>query len=192
MWEWLVKTVEFLSSRTDCQVIIRSHPAEVRWKPTETTQMIIQQRFPTLPEHFIVLPPKAPVNTYSIMLVADLGIVYASTTGLEMAMRGIPVICGISNQHYNQRGFTIDPETPAEYFQQIDMILRNPKSFRLSDHQIDLAFCYADIFFNKWPVPFPWHVKTLRNDLTNWPIKRMLSDEGNSMFGHVFDRLAGI
>ena len=192
MGEWLIKTVEYLRWRTDCQVIIRSHPAEVHFNTTETTENLVRESFPALPEHITVVPPKARINTYSLMSIANLGLVYASTTGLEMAMRGIPIVCGISNQHYNQKGFTIDPGTPEEYFIWIDRVLRDPKTFRLTTRQIELAWCYADLFFNQWPRPFPWHTTSLGSDLKKWPIGRMLSPEGDEKFGEVFNILSGL
>jgi hypothetical protein len=192
MWEWLVKTVEYLSRRTDCQVIIRSHPAEVLLGSEENTSNLIREFFPVLPFHIRILGPEAPLNTYSIMDIADLGIVYASTTGLEMAMRGIPVICAVKS-HYNAKGFTLDPNTPEEYFSLIDDVLQNPKVFRLTSRQIELALCYADIFFNEWLPQFPWRVgPRLWRDLKEWPIARMLSSEGDERFGGVLDKLIGL
>ena len=188
MWEWLIKTVEFLAKRTDCQVVVRSHPAEVVYKSNETTSSLIREFLPVLPSHITVLPAEAPINTYAIMQIADLGLVYASTAGLEMAVRGIPVVCGISNQHFNQKGFTIDPESQGEYFYQIDRILQNPQEFRLSGRQIELAWCYADVYFNQWPRAFPWLAgPNFWKDLTEWPLDRMLSDEGHNKYGSVFD-----
>lgn len=190
MREWLVKTVEYLGKRTDCQVIVRSHPAEVHYDVTETTKSLINDIYPILPAHIRVIPPRAPINTYSIMRIADMGIVYASTTGLEMAMRGIPVVCGISNQHYNRKGFTIDPETPEEYFIQIDNILSDPAKYHLTKRSVELAWSYADVYFNQWPLSFPWHVTTLEDNLKEWTISRMLSPEGDDKYGVVFDILS--
>lgn len=192
MAEWLIKTVDYFRMRTDCQLIIRSHPAETHFKTTETTENLVREALPALPNHIILLPPDAPINTYSLMRIANLGLAYASTTGLEMAMRGLPIICGISNQHYNKKGFTIDPGTQEEYFDWIDRVLSEPKTSRLTIRQVELAWCYADIFFNQWPRPFPWHTTTLGRDLKRWPIGRMLSPEGEEKFGQVFDTLSGL
>ena len=190
MWEWLVKTIEFLVQRLDCQVVVRSHPAEPQYNSDETTLNLIREFFPVLPTHITVLPAEAPINTYAVMQIADLGLVYASTTGLEMPVRGIPVVCGISNQHFNHKGFTIDPESPEEYFSQIERVLHNPPAFRLTPRQIELAWCYADIFFNQWPRPFPWLAgPQFWHDLADWPIARMLSAEGYEKYGTVFDAL---
>jgi hypothetical protein len=190
MWEWLVKTIEFLVQRADCQVIVRSHPAEPQYNSDETTPNLIREFFPALPRHITVLPAEAPINTYAVMQIADLGLVYASTTGLEMAARGIPVVCGISSQHFNQKGFTIDPEGPEEYFTQIARVLDNPPAFRLTPRQIELAWCYADVYFNQWPRPFPWLAgPQFWRNLAEWPIERMLSAEGYEKYGPVCDAL---
>ena len=192
MWEWLVKTIEFLAQRTDCQVVVRSHPAELLYKSDETTPNLLREFFPVLPTHIKVLSAEAPINTYAIMQIADLGLVYASTAGLEMAVRGIPVVCGISSQHFNQKGFTIDPENQEEYFSQIDRILQNSSAFHLTPRQIELAWCYADVYFNQWPRPFPWLAgpQFLRSlALSDWPMARMLSAEGYEKYGSVFDDL---
>jgi hypothetical protein len=55
------------------------------------------------------------VNTYDLVEVADLGLVYTTTVGMEMAMCGVPVI--VSGQtHYRGRGFTYDPDSWVSYF----------------------------------------------------------------------------
>jgi hypothetical protein len=191
MWEWLVKTIDHFIERANCQVVVRSHPAESLWAVRETTKSLITEFFPALPDHIVVISPKAPVNTYSLMQIADLGIVYTSTTGLEMAMHGIPVICSVSSQHYNRRGFTIEPETAEEFFHQIDRILQNPVAYRLAPRQIELAWCYAEIFWTQWPKPFPWTAgrRHLWRGLRSWPMARMLSPEGDEKFGSLFRTL---
>lgn len=192
MWVWLIKTIEFLAQRTDCQVVVRSHPAELLYKSDETTPNLLREFFPVLPTHIKVLSAEVPINTYAIMQIANLGLVYASTAGLEMAVRGIPVVCGISSQHFNQKGFTIDPENQEEYFSWIDRILQNFPAFHLTPRQIELAWCYADVYFNQWPRPFPWLAgpQFLRSlALSDWPITRMLSAEGHEKYGSVFDDL---
>jgi hypothetical protein len=126
------------------------------------------------------------------MDVADLGLVYASTTGLEMAMRGIPVVCGMK-VHYNARGFTFDAETPEHYFQMAESVLGNPCAYRLSLHQTQLAWSYADLFWNRFLRPFPWRMGSqFWRDLADYPVARMLSAEGDTKYGETIDVLAGL
>jgi len=124
------------------------------------------------------------------MGIADLGVVYSSTTGFEMGAFGTPVVCG-NYFHYNGKGFTHDPRTVEEYFEIIDRILAAPSEYRLSPKQMDLALSYLDIFFNQFPVPFPWGTADFWRELNEWPIGRVISAEGDARFGPSFDRLVG-
>ncbi len=191
MWDWLIKTISYIKERKDCQFVIRCHPGEPHYKTEETTERLIAEHFKELPAHIKIVPPRAAINTYAIMQITDVGIVYASTTGLEMAIRGIPVVCGNPVQHYNRKGFTIDPGTREEYDNQIDGLLTDPHAGRLTERQVELAWCYADLYFNKWYLPFPWHVMSLWKNLKTWPMKRMLAEEGKALYGELLDRLSG-
>ena len=78
--------------------------------------------------------------------MTDLGLVYTTTTGMEMAMSGVPVIvAGVT--HYKNNGFTFDPQTYPEYFELLDKILIQPVKYRLSKEQMDLAWRYASHLF---------------------------------------------
>jgi hypothetical protein len=191
MWEWLVESCRFLAGRTDCDAILRCHPAEPHFDTPETTEAILKEFLPPLPGHVRLIRPEDPVSTYSLMEIADLGLVYASTTGLEMAMRGIPVICGNPSQHYNRKGFTIDPPSREEFFGEIDRRLKSPKGARLSGRQVELAWCYADVYFNQWYIPFPWLGGPIWGNLKDWPIERMLSQEGRASHESVLGTLLG-
>jgi hypothetical protein len=60
----------------------------------------------------------------------------------------------------------------------------------LTPRQIELAWCYADVYFNQWPRPFPWLAgPQFWHDLADWPMARMLSAEGHEKYGSVFDAL---
>ena len=57
----------------------------------------MRQVLPRLPEHIRLIGPKEKVNTYDLVEVADLGLVYTTTVGMEMAMNGVPVIVSRAN-----------------------------------------------------------------------------------------------
>ena len=187
MSEWLVETIRHLTRHPEAEVIIRAHPAEVRFKPTQSAESILRPHGLLSAGNIHWVAPSDPVNTYSLMRLADLGIVHSSSTAMEMALFGVPVVCG-NTFNYNRKGFTIEPETRGEYFQCIDRVLARPE--RLTARQVELAWCYVDIFFNQWPQPFPWVVGRLREDLSVWPMGRVLSEEGQAQFGATFDYLA--
>ena len=189
MWEWLVETCRELSQRNDCQVVVRCHPAEPYFDTHETARALLNEYLPNIPEHVHIIAPTDPVSTYSLMELSAVGVVFASTTGLEMAMRGIPVVCGNPVQHYNRKGFTIDATSREQFFAEIDNRIKNPESRRLTVRQVELAHCYADLYFNNWYRKFPWQSQSLWSDLKTWPIDRVLSEEGEKEFGPVLDEL---
>jgi hypothetical protein len=44
----------------------------------------------------------AKINTYDIVEITDLGLVYTTTVGMEMAMEWRPVLC-VGNTHYREK-----------------------------------------------------------------------------------------
>lgn len=189
MAEWITKTVQYFAKRTEVQLVIRVHPGE---RLTHGLSMVdvINAALPELPAHLHVVKPLEKVNTYDLMEITSLGLVYTTTTGMEMSMNGIPVVaCG--ETHYRKRGFTFDPATYGGYFQLLDQILPDLASHRLTQAQMDTAWEYAYRFFFEYPIPFPWRLMHFWKDLEIWPLSRVLSAEGQAEFGKAFDYLAG-
>jgi capsule polysaccharide export protein KpsC/LpsZ len=118
----------------------------------------------------------------------SLGLVFTTTTGLEMGLNGIPVItCG--NTHYRNRGFTHDPKTYEEYFDALDSLISDKSKQRLTSEQIELAWRYAYYFFFEYPRPFPWRLISFWEDIKTWSVGRVLSEEGKTEFGKTFEEL---
>jgi hypothetical protein len=130
------------------------------------------------------------VNTYDLMELTRLGLVYTTTTGLEMVMNHIPVIVA-GQTHYRGRGFTIDPQDWEAYFGRIDESISSPSISHVKSEQVELAWRYAYLFFFVYPLPFPWQLVTYMNDLEKWPMERVLGPEGQARFGRVIRYLAG-
>jgi hypothetical protein len=205
MAEWITRTVQYFATRTDAQLVIRVHPGE---RLTHGLSMVdvIAAALPELPAHIHVIKPLEKVNTYDVMEIANLGLVYTTTVGLEMALNGIPVVaCG--ETHYRRRGFTFDPMTYDEYFEILDKLLSGypvlqfpaqPENRitgqpvnRLTAQQVETAWEYAYRFFFEYPLPFPWRLMHFWKDANIWPLARILSDEGRAEFGQTFGYLAG-
>ena len=189
MAEWITKTVQYFAARPDVQLVVRVHPGERLMKGPSSLD-VIKAALPELPEHIKLIPPLEKVNTYDLMEIAGLGLAYTTTVGMEMAMRGVPVILA-GQTHYRGRGFTYDPATWDEYFATADRLLSDLPAYRLSPEQIESAWNYAYRFFFEFPRPFPWRLMKFWNDLQEWPIARVLSDEGRAEFGKTFDYLSG-
>ncbi len=189
MAEWIKRTVRFFVDKEKVQLVIRVHPGETL---THGTSMgdVIREELGQIPPHIHLIEPEEMLNTYDLLEFADLGLVYTTTVGLEMSMRGIPVIVA-GQTHYRNRGFTYDPNSWDAYFKILESLLENPDIKRLSQAQIELAWRYAYLFFFDFPKPFPWHLLDLKEDLKNRPISFVLSGEGQSRYGETFDALAG-
>lgn len=189
MAEWIKKTISLLYERKDIQLVIRIHPGEILTRGTSMVE-VIRATFPELPGHIKLIGPDEKVNTYDLIEIADVGLVYTTTVGLEMAMAGIPVIVsGVT--HYRSRGFTQDPSTWEEYVNEIETILSDHKRFRLSEEKVELAWRYAYLFFFEFPFIFPWHLVYFRSDIQERSMSYVLSDEGQQKYGETFRFLAG-
>jgi hypothetical protein len=194
MTEWIDITVKYLAGRTDIQFVIRIHPGELVTKGPSVADVVLRAlsiaNTADLPEHIHLIPADAKINTYDIVEIADLGLVYTTTVGMEMVMSGIPVIA-VGNTHYRAKGFTLDPDTWAAYFELLGKTLENPMKFNPTKKQVELAWNYAYRFFFEYPHAFPWHVVHFWKDEAIWPLSRVLSQEGQRVFGQTFRYLVG-
>jgi len=190
MSEWITKTVQYFAKRTDVQLIVRVHPGEKIVPQAKSMGTVVQEALPELPIHIHVIGALDNVNTYDLIEIADLGLAYTTTVGVETAMNGIPVIsCG--QTHYRNRGFTIDPNTWEEYLSTLEMVLSDLPAHRLTEEQTAKAWNYAYRFFFEYPRPFPWRLMNFWDDLEVWTLGKVLSDEGMSQFGDTFKFLVG-
>jgi hypothetical protein len=189
MTEWLEKTIQYFAGRPDLQLVIRIHPGE-RYTKGPSVSGIVERILPIIPENIHLVLADNPINTYDLVEIADLGLVYTTTVGLEMAMSGVPVIVA-GQTHYRAKGFTIDPQTWEEFAGLLDRIPQGFSDLRPSTTQIEQAWKYAYCFFFLYPAPFPWHLLYFFEELQEWPVKRVLSYEGQARFGDTFRYLVG-
>jgi hypothetical protein len=190
MTEWLERTVQYFAARPEAQLVVRIHPGELITRGPSVAE-VVQAALPEgLPEYVHLVAADAPVNTYDLVEIADLGLVYTTTVGLEMAMSGLPVIA-IGQTHYRGKGFTLAPDSWEAYFALLEQVLAAPGAFRLSQAQVDRAWEYAYRFFFEYPRPFPWHLVHMWEDVEAWPVGRVLSAEGQAAFGDTFRYLVG-
>jgi len=187
MAAWIAETVRFLADKPEAQLVMRVHPGE-RLTHGRSMVDVVNKVLPSIPEHIHIIGPLEKVNTYDLMDIASLGLVYTTTTGMEMSMNGIPVIvCG--DTHYARRGFTLDPQSWGEYYDMLNAAIIEPK--RLTQEQVETAWEYAYRFFFEYPLPFPWRLMYFWKDLDIWPLGRVLSEEGQAKYKKTFDYLAG-
>ncbi len=188
MGDWLTETLRFFARRPDVQVVVRIHPGEAKLAAGGTSMLaVISQTFPRLPENIRVVPPEADVNSYDLVAMAQVGLVYTTTLGLEMAMDGLPVIVA-GRVHYRGRGFTLDPDSWEAYFRLLEQAAAQPSTLRPSPERVELARRYAYHFFFTYPRPYPWHIIFWQEDLQRWPLPQVLEE---ARFRETFAGFAG-
>ena len=189
MSAWLARTLAFFADREDVQLVIRVHPGE-RNLPGPSVTDLVTEALPDLPAHMRVVGAEDPVNTYDLIQAADLGLVYTTTVGLEMAMSGLSVIV-VGRTHYRGKGFSIDPDNWDEYFAALSASLADLEGARLDEGRIEQAWHYAYRFFFDYPQPFPWHLLHFWRDADAFPLDALFSAEGQAHYRASFDLLTG-
>src|SRR4030067_1081604 len=98
MSDWLARTIRHPGSPSNLQGVVRVHPGELLGAGQPSVD-IVRRSLPDFGHRVTVIPPDSDVNTYDLIGLAHLGLVYSSTVGMELAMVGVPVIvCG--PRHY--------------------------------------------------------------------------------------------
>jgi len=189
MAEWVERTVQFFAEREDVQLVIRVHPGETLMHGTSMVD-VVEAVMPEIPDHIHLVKPEEKVNTYDLISITDLGLVYTTTVGLEMAMRGIPVVVA-GQTHYRNRGFTYDPQSYEDYFVTLNELLSDLEAARLTQAQVELSWRYAYLFFFVFPKPFPWHLLDLAEDIHARPMEFVLGEEGSQRYDETFGFLVG-
>jgi hypothetical protein len=189
MTEWLQRTLLFFSEHPEAQLVVRVHPGE-RYTKGPSVAQVVRTTLPDLPAHIHLVEADEAVNTYDLIEVADLGLVYTTTVGMEMAMSGVPVAVA-GQTHYRNRGFTLDAGDWQAYFAGLAQVLADPASLRLSQAQVAQAWRYAYRFYFDYPCAFPWHLLYFWDNMEQYPLDQVLSAAGQQQFGEAFRGLAG-
>ncbi len=164
--EWVMETIAWFAEHRQKQLVVKIHPAEVVIGTNQPFASLIRARFPELPRNVRVVEPHEEVNSWSIMKVADLGLVHTSTVGMELPLEGIPCAM-VSRTHFRGRGFTIDVDSAEEYFH----LIETWDGGDIDREQLKVsAKRYAYLLFERYQLPFPFtyepkvsDVRALRN-----------------------------
>jgi len=140
MYDWLFKTIEWAANKPNCQFIIRVHPSE-NYVPAiakDTRTLFLNELSKSnisVPDNVKIIKSEESVNTYDLMLASDMAVTYASTSGLEYACLGKPIIV-LSDCHYTHKSFTVQPENVEDYFCYIANFQKNSPT---AQHFLDTA-----------------------------------------------------
>lgn len=151
MLDWLIKTVEYFGKRSDLQLLIRVHPAEISGTLPSNQRVVdeLKHVFPQLPHNVFVIPPESHLSTYVAMSCCNSVIIYGTKTGVELTATGTPVIVA-GEAWIRGKGVTLDAETEVGYFELLDGL---PMLEGLDDATKERALKYAYHFFFRRMIP---------------------------------------
>ena len=148
MFDWVEQAVR-LAAHQELVLVVRVHPAERRWGTREEVHEIVLSRLGELPANVRFVDARDALSTYALVDISDLLLTYATTVGLEAAVRGKQVaVAGAT--HYRGRGFTTDVSGPEDLARALRLEPRE-----LHPAEVELAMRYAHMFFFRAMIPFP-------------------------------------
>lgn len=127
MVAWVIETIKWFANNLDFQLIIRPHPAETSPKIPRTRENVaaaIELNGIKLPRNVFLLKSEAKITLKDLITKYNVrGVsVHTTTVGYEYPAQGIPVVT-TAKSPYRGFGFTIDPKTQHEYFEEINDLL---------------------------------------------------------------------
>jgi hypothetical protein len=152
--EWMRFVIGELAKNDNVWGVIRIHPAEVKGGlPTRQPFLEeINKWFPTLPENVRVIPPESDLSSYTLAEQSRVAIIYGTKMGLELAVRGIPVIvCG--ETFCRGKGFSLDITSKDEL---AELLKRIHTLERLDQTTVERALRYAHYLYFRKMMSFPY------------------------------------
>ena len=151
MLDWLSKTIAYFEKRTDLQLLIRVHPAELTGTLPSRQPAVaeIKRAFPQLPSNVFIIPPESRLSTYVAMSQCNAVLIYGTKTGVELTASGIPVIVA-GEAWIRGKGVTLDAESEIDYLRLLDSL---PLPAGLDEPTRDRALKYAYHFFFRRMIP---------------------------------------
>lgn len=165
---WVLKSVEILAGRPDCHLYIKTHPEEAYGSAHSERGVAdaIRARFPTLPANVTIIPPQMKVRPYELFPLIDLGVVYNSTIGLEMMLKGITVVAA-GAAPYGGHGLSCEPKTVEEY---ADVLLGCLAPARPDPRLVEL---FAYFYFIKSQIPWRLTPQVYFDDFKGFTFDRL-------------------
>ncbi len=187
MRTWLIETVRALLSEGDLQVVVRCHPGEAaHYGGRETSHENLAQAGFLPGGRLVVIPGYQSTNTYGLMERCKFGVVFSSTTGLELTMLGKPTLAG-SDVYYGKRGFTVDVDSREEYMLELRRLCAQTDGETLSKSQAEDAALFHFLLHFMWQWPYPYDKGS---DIVRRPLANLLAGSEMETYNPTIDALA--
>lgn len=154
MREWIVETLSYFVQRSDLEVIVRVHPAEVRGALPSRQRIsdVIADEFPELPGHIHIVGPDEDASTYALAAASNAVIIYGTKMGTELTPLGIPVIVA-GEAWIRNKGLTRDASDRSHYLQILSELPLSEDQWR-PDTERALRYSFHFFFRRMIPLPF--------------------------------------
>lgn len=157
MLEWLFSEIDHFINRKDVQLIIRIHPSETRGVGTKQPVLDeIKKRYSFLPDHIIIIKSESIFSSYTLCEISKASLVYCTLLGLEIVMRGTPVIVA-GESVYRGKGFTYDINSIDDFNYYNNNILDLARN---TEEMIEKALRFGHYYFFKATIDYPLVVST--------------------------------
>ncbi|MDA9133109.1 capsular biosynthesis protein [Alphaproteobacteria bacterium] len=148
--DWIIDTINIAIEVPGVQWLVKIHPAEtLDNQPGTGVEALILRTFPNLPENIKLISAEEDISPLDFFELVDGAITVYGTPGLELAMKGRPVILA-GDAHYGKKGFTYDAQNRRAYQ---DMLRQTTSIGPLEESRVDLAKKYAYCYFFSRQVP---------------------------------------
>lgn len=150
---WVQDVVGWVKNRNDVELVIRVHPhlsGRTGLARAFDEFSFYERMKASAPRHTCIVMPDEPLNSYALMDEADVGLTFGSSTGIEMAMLGKPIVLAARN--FYEVGSQIIKVRSRESLQEdLQTSLGSFSARELRREAYRLAYYYAFEF----ELPFP-------------------------------------
>ena len=122
--EWLGAVCDYFIQHPEYKLVIRAHPDE-HFLANKIVVKIgdVASAAARGAENILVIKGDEDVSTYALIPSAHAGLVWLSTIGADMIVRGCPVITA-ARAKYSGLGVAHEPDSPEAYFHTIERLAR--------------------------------------------------------------------
>lgn len=118
--EWCGRVIEYFRARPHLKLIIRAHPGEVWFGAKAPIKMgEVARRLAHGVPNVLVIDGAEKLNTFTLLPWVQAGLVWLSSIGVDLVVRGVPVLAAASPK-YSGLGIVSEPASPEEYFRLLE------------------------------------------------------------------------
>jgi hypothetical protein len=154
--EWIARTIAFAERHPEIDLIVRVHPNTGGRRAQGANRPLLEEMERLgcdLPPNVRMLGPDDETSSYSLMALCAVGLVWASTVGLELACKGKQTVVAAGNAVHGA-SFVTTIEDAASYERTLEPLTELAPA-AVSPQILRLALRFAYGFFYRFSMAFP-------------------------------------